>query len=47
MKRKAHTDGRAQGQAEANRARMEWLRRKEKAEANDQTFRELPPDSYY
>ncbi len=49
MKRKARTEGRAEGRtegrAEANKAWREWLRRKEEAEANNQPFNEMPPDS--
>ena len=45
LKRKARTEGLAQGRAEANKAWREWLRRRAEAEANGQSFDEPPPDS--
>ena len=47
MKRKARTEGRAQGiaegRAEANQAWSEWLRRKEESEARGEPFNEPTP----
>ena len=44
MKRKARTEGHAQGRAESDKAWREWLRRKEEAEANGLPFNEPAPD---
>ena len=47
MKRKARTEGlaegRAEGRAEANKAWLEWLKRKEEAEAKGEPFNEPSP----
>ncbi len=48
LKRKARTEGLAQGRAEgiaaANKAWAEWNQRRLEAEANGQSFNEPPPD---
>ena len=43
MKRKARTEGHAEGRAEANQAWLEWLRRKAEAEARGESFDEPNP----